>query len=124
MMLRRPLLILLLTLCIWMPWGNSKVYAMDPVTIAILAPVAIKAAEVMMPYVIQGLKNAGAQLIKMGLDLAGILKLPLGIIQSTFGAPIGMLSPGLKNIVDGLVAPFQLIWHTVTLPIAIFGYGT
>jgi hypothetical protein len=97
---------------------------MDPVTIAILAPVAIKAAEVMMPYVIQGLKNAGAQLIKMGLDLAGILKLPLGIIQSTFGAPIGMLSPGLKNIVDGLVAPFQLIWHTVTLPIAIFGYGT
>ena len=124
MMLRRPLLILLLTLCFWMPWGNSQVHAMDPVTIAILAPVAIKAAEVMMPYVIQGLKNAGAQLIKMGLDLAGILKLPLGIIQSTFGAPVGMLSSGLQNIVEGLAAPFQLIWHTVTLPIAIFGYGT
>lgn len=124
MMLRRPLLILLLTLCFWMPGEKSKVYAMDPVTIAILAPVAIKAAEVMMPYVLQGLKNAGTQLIKMGLDLAGVLKLPLGIIQSTFGAPIGMFSSGMANIVDGLVAPFQLIWHTLTLPIAIFGYGT
>ena len=104
--------------------GQSKLYAMDPVTIAILAPVAIKAAEVMMPYVIQGLKNAGTQLIKIGMDMAGILKLPLGIVQSTLGAPIGFLATGLKNIMDGLLAPLQLVWHTVTLPVAIFGYST
>ena len=104
--------------------GQSKLHAMDPVTIAILAPVAIKAAEVMMPYVIQGLKNAGTQLIKIGMDMAGILKLPLGIVQSTLGAPIGFLATGLKNIMDGLLAPLQLVWHVVTLPVAIFGYST
>ena len=97
---------------------------MDPVTIAILAPVAIKAAEVMMPYVLQGLKNAGIHLVKMGLDLAGILKLPLGVIQSTLGAPVGMFQDGLRNMVDGVLAPLQLVWHTLTFPFAIFGYAT
>lgn len=102
----------------------SKLHAMDPVTIAILAPVAIKAAEVMMPYVIQGLKNAGVHLMKMGLDLAGILKLPLGVLQSTLGAPIGMFGDGMKNMLDGVLAPLQLVWHAVTLPLAIFGLAT
>lgn len=96
---------------------------MDPVTIAILAPVAIKAAEVMLPYVLQGLKNAGVQFMKMGMDLVGILKLPLGVVQSTLGAPVGMFHSGVRNMVDGVVAPLQLVWHTLTLPIAIFGYN-
>ena len=42
--------------------------AMDPVTIAVLAPVAVKAAQVALPYVIRGLQCGGAQLIKMSLD--------------------------------------------------------
>ena len=123
-MLRKKIIIALLIGGFLLPLAPVKVHAMDPVTIAILAPVAIKAAEVMMPYVLQGLKNAGVQLIKVGLDLAGVLKLPLGVIQSTIGAPIGMFSAGVKNMMDGLLAPVQLVWHGVTLPIAIFGYST
>lgn len=123
-MLRKKIIIVLLIGGFLLPCSQVKLHAMDPVTIAVLAPVAIKAAEIMMPYVIQGLKNAGSQMIKIGLDLAGILKLPLGIIQATVGAPIGMFAPGMKNIVDGLLAPLQLVWHTVTLPVAIFGYST
>jgi threonine/homoserine efflux transporter RhtA len=124
MMFRKKLIVLFLVAGLFMPFSTPRVQAMDPVTIAILAPVAIKAAEVMMPYVIQGLKNAGAQLLRMGMDVAGILKLPLGVVQSTVGAPIGMFSDGMKNIVDGLLAPLQLVWHTVTFPMAIFGYGS
>ncbi len=120
---RKILVFFLLAAAFFTPVGSSKLQAMDPVTIAILAPVAIKAAEVMMPYVIQGLKNAGVHLMKMGLDLAGILKLPMGVIQSTLGAPVGMFSDGVRNMVDGLLAPFQLVWHTLTLPLAIFGYA-
>ena len=123
-MFGKKCLILLLTAALFLPFSAVRVEAMDPVTIAILAPVAIKAAEVMMPYVVQGLKNAGVHLIKMGLDIAGILKLPLGIVQSTLGAPIGLFSDGMKNIVDGVLAPFQLVWHAVTFPLAIFGLAT
>lgn len=124
-MLRRIVLVILISIGLFAaPFGSGKLLAMDPVTIAILAPVAIKAAKVMMPYVIQGLKNGGVHLMKMGLDLAGILKLPLGVFQSTLGAPIGMFDSGLKNIFDGLMAPLQLVWHTVTLPLAIFGMAT
>ena len=123
-MFRRNFLILLLVAGLFMPFGAAKVQAMDPVTIAILAPVAIKAAEVMMPYVIQGLKNAGVHLMKMGLDIAGILKLPLGFVQATLGAPLGLFSDGLKNVIDGVLAPFQFTWHTLTFPLAIFGYAT
>ena len=122
--MRKNVIILLLISGFFLPCCQTEVRAMDPVTIAVLAPVAIKAAEIMMPYVLQGLKNAGAQMIKIGLDLAGILKLPLGIVQATLGAPIGMFSSGMSNIVDGVLAPLQLVWHTVTLPVAIFGYNT
>lgn len=119
---RKSLVILLLGIFLFAPVASVEVKAMDPVTIAILAPVAIKAAEVMLPYVLQGLKNAGTQLMKMGLDIAGILKLPLGLVQSTLGAPVGMFHDGVSNMVDGVVAPLQLVWHTVTFPLAIFGH--
>ena len=124
MMFHKRILMILLAAVLVAPWTSFKVEAMDPVTIAILAPVAIKAAQVMMPYVVQGLKNAGVQLMKMGLDLAGILKLPLGIVQSTLGAPVGMFGDGVKNMMDGVIAPLQFVWHTVTLPLAIFGMAT
>jgi hypothetical protein len=123
MISRRNLLVLLLAVSIFLPVMPSRVQAMDPVTIAILAPVAIKAAEVMMPYVIQGLKNAGVHLMKMGLDLAGILKLPMGLLQATLGAPLGMFDSGLQNMLAGLVAPLQLVWHTILFPLAIFGFA-
>ena len=120
----RKTILILLVAGLMIPWGSGKLEAMDPVTIAILAPVAVKSAQVMMPYVVQGLKNAGGQLMKMGLDLAGILKLPLGIVQATLGAPIGMFGDGMKNVVDGVLAPLQFVWHTVTLPLAVFGMAT
>ena len=123
MMFRRHFFALLLVITLFAPGMKSEAYAMDPVTIAILAPVAIKTAEVMMPYVIRGVKNAGIHLMKMGLDLVGILKLPLGLLQTTLGAPIGMFDSGLQNMLAGLTAPLQLVWHTVTLPLAIFGFA-
>ena len=121
-MYKRQIKILFLVLALLLiPMHQAK--AIDPVTIAILAPVAIKAAEVMMPYVIQGLKNAGVHLMKMGLDLAGILKLPMGLLQATLGAPLGMFDSGLQNMLAGLVAPLQLVWHTILFPLAIFGFA-
>ena len=95
--------------------------AMDPVTIAVLAPVAVKAAQVALPYVIRGLQCGGAQLIKMGLDVANILRLPVGLLQSTLGAPIGFFDLGISNMCQGGLAPFKLAWDAVMFPIALTG---
>jgi hypothetical protein len=117
---------LLLTIVIgmcFMLFPAPKAKAMDPVTIAILAPIALKAAEIARPYVTRGLINFGKGLLLCGKDLIGVCRLPLGFIQATIGIPFGGLSPGIKNIVLGSIAPFQLGFHTIMLPLNIFGVG-
>lgn len=44
------------------PFASREARAMDPVTIAILAPVAVKCAEIAAPYVWRGLQNGGRHL--------------------------------------------------------------
>ena len=104
-------------------FSTPKAHAIDPVTIAILAPIAIKAAQVAAPYVIRGLKSGGVGLIKVGADALKILLLPLGILQCTILAPFGGLSSGLPNIAQGAVAPFTLVMDTILLPIRFCGVG-
>ena len=100
-----------------------KAKAIDPVTIAILAPIALKVAEIARPYVIRGLANLGQGLIICGKDVLGVCRLPLGFIQSTLGIPFGGLGPGVRNIVLGFMAPFKLGFHVMMLPLNILGVG-
>jgi len=97
--------------------------AIDPVTIAILAPIAIKGAQIAAPYVIRGLISGGKGMLEMGKDVLNVLRLPWGILQSTLLAPFGGFSSGVNNIVKGGIAPFQLIWDTILLPIRFCGVG-
>jgi hypothetical protein len=101
----------------------QKAKAIDPVTIAILAPIALKAAQVASPYVLKGLKNFGKGLLLCGKDLIEVLRLPLGCIQSTLGLPFGALPSGIRNMVLGTIAPFKLGFHVMMLPLNIFGIG-
>lgn len=96
---------------------------MDPVTIAILAPIALKAARVATPYVVRGLQCAGAQLLVIGKDMLTIFYLPLGLLQSTLGAPFGYFRSGLRNMITGCVAPFKMTWGVLLLPLSAFGIG-
>ncbi len=122
--MRRFLLILTASAMIFALVPPPKAEAIDPVTIAILAPLALKAAEVARPYVIRGLISGGRQMLTMGVDMLEIMLLPLGVIQATLGAPFGGLSPGLKNMIKGSIAPFKLAFHTLLLPVSFFGIGT
>ena len=108
--------------CALFPAPKAKAFV-DPVTIAILAPIALKAAEVASPYVIKGLSNLGMGLLLCGKDLLGVCRLPLGFIQTTIGIPFGGLAPGVKNLVLGSIAPFKLGFHAAMLPLNIFGIG-
>lgn len=111
--------VLISTICI-IP---AKTQAIDPVTIAILTPIALKAAEVMAPYVEKGLVEGGKGLLDVGVNACEILYLPLGVVQSTLGLPFGGLSSGLGNIGKGLWAPFKMTGNVLLLPIRFMGYG-
>lgn len=95
----------------------------EPVTMVILAPLALKAANMASPYVIQWMQNSGGQLLNIGRDVVDLLCLPLGIVQCTLGAPLGFFNNGLGNIGAGCAAPFKLVKDVLLLPLVIFGIG-
>ena len=98
-----------------------KAQAMDPVTIALLAPVAIKAAKIASPYIIKGLINGAKHMLLIGKDLLSMMRFPLGFAQATFLAPFGQLKSGIKNMLLGSIAPFKLGFHILLFPIALAG---
>ena len=102
----------------------THTYGMDPVTIAILTPVAIKAAEVATPYVLRGLQCGGLHMIKIGTRIVDIFRLPLGILQITLGAPFNLFSDGIRNSMLGVLAPLNLLVDTLLLPLAFCGVTT
>lgn len=98
-----------------------KAKAIDPVTIAVLAPVAIKAAKVMRPYIQRGLVSGTRGLIKTGKDTLEILYIPWGLVQMTIGLPFGGFGPGVQNIGKGLFAPVKVISDVLCLPLQFTG---
>jgi hypothetical protein len=119
MMKKSLFLFILITGAFIIPAPKAK--AIDPVTLAILAPIAIKAAQTASPYVIKGLANGAKHLVLMGKNTLEILYLPLGVVQTTVGVPFGGLAPGIKNIVQGSIAPFKLTFNALMLPLAFCG---
>ena len=117
----RKILPLTLVLAFFAPGAAPRVRAMDPVTIAILAPLAVKGAQVAAPYVVRGIKCGAVQMRKMSFDLAKILALPLGLCQMTVGAPFGYFKRGANNCWIGIQSPFKLLWDTLMLPLAFTG---
>ena len=105
-----------------LPFSAFKVQAIDPVTMMILAPVAVKAAEVARPYVVKSVIGTGRGLIKVGRDAFHLLYLPLGILEMTVGAPFKKFRTGMVQVVrGGVIAPVRLILHTLLLPVYMTG---
>ena len=101
---------------------SPKAHA-EPVTMVILAPLALEGAKVASPHVITALQNGGRQMLEIGKDMGNILRLPWGLLQATFGFPLGLFGEGLENITAGLCAPFQLVGDILILPFSFFRRG-
>ncbi|MBE6399789.1 MAG: hypothetical protein E7041_06580 [Lentisphaerae bacterium] len=93
----------------------------EPVTMMVLAPVALKVANDASPHVIFGMRSSGGQLLEVAKDIGNILRLPWGAVQATAGAPFGYFNDGMSNIWTGVCAPFQLVTDIILLPFAFFG---
>ena len=98
----------------WTPAPEAK--AIDPVTIAILTPIAIKAAQIAAPYVLRGLRNMAIAAAKTIPDFLNLFKLPLGLLMMTIGAPFGTFTRGCVYFMQGFIAPFKLCWHLLAIP--------
>ena len=122
MLSRNRCVIIILLAAFFCTMVPPKAKAIDPVTIAILAPIAIKAAKVMRPYIQKGLISGTKGLIQTGKDTLEILYIPWGVIQMTLGLPFGGLGPGLNNVCKGLIAPFKVVGDVLYLPIQFTGF--
>ena len=119
-MKRLKFLLLIGVLC--MPGVMTpKAKAFEPITMALLAPVALKVYEAAEPRLVRGAKYGGKKLIQMGVNVFEILYLPLGLVQVTLGAPFGYIGSGIKNITKGFVAPGKLILNTLAFPFTLMG---
>ncbi|MBE6355496.1 MAG: hypothetical protein E7058_00105 [Lentisphaerae bacterium] len=95
----------------------------EPVTMVILAPLALEGAKIASPHVIAAMQRGGRQMLEIGKDLGNLLRLPWGLCQATLGAPLGLFGQGVENMVIGVCAPFQLVGDVLILPLSFFGIG-
>ena len=109
------LILALLFLC------PQKVQAFDPVTIAILAPVAMQVAKAASPYLLRAAKNTGPGLIKMGKDTFELFYLPYGLGKMIFAGPFGGFRSGVVYTLKGCIAPCKLVVHALLLPVYMIG---
>ncbi|MBS1371044.1 MAG: hypothetical protein HPZ91_13910 [Lentisphaeria bacterium] len=115
--MRRFITICLLVAFITTFFPMPEAKAIDPVTLAILAPIAVKVAERSAPYVYRGIYNAGRCLFKMGKDVFEFFLVPYGLGYMCFGS----FRRGLVYTIRGGIAPGKLIVHTLLLPVMLFG---
>jgi len=101
-----------------------KAEAFDPgmasLLMSVALPIAIEVGKVVAPYVIDGVVNFTGGMIEVFTDMFGIFLIPIGMAESTVGAPFGLFDSGLKHMGDGCLAPLKMTWSTVKLPIKIF----
>jgi hypothetical protein len=120
----KKLLIVILVAVAFIGVGIPKAKAMDPVTIAILAPIVIEYGTPIAisagQYALKGLMNAGVGMIDIFKDMIGIFMLPIGFLEVTLGMPFGLFKHGCANIGEGFIAPFKLAFHTVLLVPRLF----
>ena len=100
---------------------TPEVQAFEPVTMALLAPVALKVYEAAEPRIARGARCGGKKIVEMGANVFEILYLPLGLVQVTLGAPFGFFGSGINNIGKGIIAPGKLVLNTLALPFALMG---
>jgi hypothetical protein len=106
---------------IFFSFPAPKSYSMDPVTIAILAPILMPYAQQAGAYALKGCIRKVPGWIKAGTQFLNIFRLPLGVLQLTLGAPFGFLNYGIENTWKGGIAPFLMVKEILCMPLYFFG---
>jgi len=109
------ILFLALTIAVALPAPQAR--AIDPVTIAILGPIAMKVVAAAKPYLIRAGINSVKCLWKMCKDIFEMSFFPYGLGKMA----CGNLHTGLVYTFRGCLAPCKLFFHTMLLPVYMIG---
>ena len=100
----------------------SQSSAMEPITItAIAAPILLPYAKQAAAYAVQGCVKTVPGWVNAGTQFLNIFRLPLGVLQSTLGAPFGLLGSGVENTWQGAIAPFLMTKEILCMPLYFCG---
>ncbi|MBR2365181.1 MAG: hypothetical protein IKA79_08255 [Lentisphaeria bacterium] len=113
--MKRYLLILTIVLTVFaVVTPVQKAEAIDPVSVAILAPIAIQTARAVLPYILRGVAAMGRTALKAGVEVINILRLPIGL-----GLVCCMrFKAGGKQMLRGLIAPFKMTYYVIMIPVS------
>ena len=121
-MTRRFLLILTIALAATFFFApQQKAQAFDPVTLAILTPLAIQGAKILAPYVIRGLKNVALVGLRSGKYFIKFFLVPVGLLECIFTP--WRITTGISHIGQGFLGLFCFVGNLCLIPFAIFGIG-
>lgn len=118
----KRLLVIVLLGCVLFSLPAPEAKAMDPATIAtVVAPIVIPIIKAALPYVIKGGVNFARGMFDVFIDLAGIVMLPVGLFEVSFGAPFGLVNSGLQDLKTGALAPVKMMWSMCLVPVKTCG---
>lgn len=121
-MFNHSVMVVLAVSCMMFAVPAPKAKAIDPVTMAILAPVALKLAEAAKPFVIRSVIGTGKGVFKIGKAAFEVLYLPYGLGEITFGLPFNKGRRGLVHMIrGGVIAPAKIVVYTLLLPVYMTG---
>ena len=100
---------------------TPKAQAFEPITMIMLAPVALEMYQTAEPRMLMGAQYGGRKLVEMGVNILEIFYLPLGLIKTTLGMPFGYFGSGVRDIGKGIIAPGKLVLNTLALPFSFCG---
>ena len=121
-MTRRFLLILCIVLIGTFYFApQPKAEAFDPVTLAILTPLAIQGAKILAPYVIRGLKNVALVGLRSGKYFIKIFLIPFGLLECIITP--WRISTGISHLGQGFLGLCCFAGNICLIPFAIFGIG-
>ncbi len=121
-MTRRFLLILTIVLIGTFYFSpQPKAEAFDPVTLAILTPLAIQGAKILAPYVIRGLKNVAVVGLRSAKYFIKFFLVPVGLVECIIMP--WRISTGISHIGQGFLGLFCFLGNICLIPLAIFGIG-
>ena len=119
--MKRTILLALAVACVMFAMPQ-RAKAIDPITMAILAPVALKVAEAAKPYLIRAVVGTGKGLLNVGKAALEILYLPYGLGEITIGLMFNKGRKGLVHIVrGGVIAPIKIFVNILLLPVHMTG---
>lgn len=118
----KKFVMIMLVAALFSPLCAPKAKAIDPITMAILAPVALRVAEAAKPYVIKSVAGTCVGLFKVAKSAFQILYLPYGLLEMTVGAPFHKFRSGVVHVIrGGVVAPAKMLVHILILPVHMTG---